>query len=167
MSQPHVTYAMQSGYAFHCSKPSLDSASSDMIVQSEANKAQYVGTELYEGNEYAKFRYTASNGAKRYAWQLLQNCKRIEQPYHSFDENDIDGMDRQFPHIYCDCSKLIHNPPEWMLRGLQQTATGYGAKLNSGLSILYCGKVYRIYITQYSNAGSAWFKVNGKKIYVS
>lgn len=57
--------------------------------------------------------------------------------------------------------------PDWMKRGLQQTATGYGRKLNTGRKIAYNGREYRLYATCYSNNASVWFTVQGKKIYVS
>lgn len=69
--------------------------------------------------------------------------------------------------IFADRAELVHNPPAWLSRGLQQTASGYGRKLNSGLSINFEGRLRRVYITQYSNAGSAWFNYKGQKIYVS
>lgn len=83
-----------------------------------------------------------------------------------FTEADVDtaGM---FPHIYADTQDLVDAEPDWMKRGLQQTATGYGARLNSGRKINFNGKLYRVYITQYSNAGSAWFISKGRKIFVS
>ncbi len=85
-----------------------------------------------------------------------------------FTEKDIDRGYRgeQFPRIYCDRSELIQAPLWYHNRGLSQTASGYGARLNSGLKIRYCGRDYRIYITCYSNAGTAWFKAKGQKIVV-
>lgn len=83
-----------------------------------------------------------------------------------FTEADVTNPDSQFPRIYCDKSDLVYDPPEWMKRGLQQTASGYGKKLNSGLKIHYNGKLYRIYTTIFSNAGSSWFISKGRKIYV-
>lgn len=63
--------------------------------------------------------------------------------------------------------ELYESRPDWMQRGLQETASGYGMKLNSGYKIDYCGRLYRVYVTQISNAGSAWFTVKGVRIYVS
>lgn len=61
---------------------------------------------------------------------------------------------------------LIRDEPDWMRRGLQQTRTGYGAKLNSGLKVRFNGKTYRLYQTCYSNAASTWFMVRGRKIFI-
>lgn len=69
--------------------------------------------------------------------------------------------------IYADRSELVYDPPAWMKNGLVESATGYGARLNSGLKIHYNGRLYRVYITIYSNNGTAWFKANGEKIIVS
>lgn len=63
--------------------------------------------------------------------------------------------------------ELTYCPPKWMAAGLQETASGYGMRLNSGWKINFNNKLYRVYITQISNASSAWFTVKGKTIYVS
>jgi len=63
--------------------------------------------------------------------------------------------------------ELIERPLWWHKQGLQQTSSGYGSKLTSSRCIkLPDGRTRRIYITCYSNAGSAWITVNGKKIYI-
>jgi hypothetical protein len=72
-----------------------------------------------------------------------------------------------YSRIYCDRSELIVDQPDWMQHGLTETASGYGKRLNSGLKINFNGKLYRIYITQFSNAGTAWFTVKGRRIIVS
>lgn len=69
--------------------------------------------------------------------------------------------------IPADTSELVYDPPEWMARGLQETASGYGKKLNSGRKIHFNGRLYRIYVTIFSNAGTAWFKAKGKRYSVS
>jgi hypothetical protein len=70
-------------------------------------------------------------------------------------------------HIYADTSELAYDPPEWMKRGLQETASGYGRKLNSGRKIHFNGRLYRVYVTCFSNAGTAWFTARGKRYSVS
>jgi hypothetical protein len=70
-------------------------------------------------------------------------------------------------YIDADRSELHYAPPEWMKRGLTETASGYGRRLNSGLKIDFEGRLYRIYITIFSNAGTAWFIVKGRRITVS
>lgn len=80
-----------------------------------------------------------------------------------FTESDVHDS-----RIYVDRyrSELIWNPPKWMERGFQETASGYGKRLNSGWMINFEGRKYRIYVTIYSNSGSSWFKSKGRKIYV-
>lgn len=68
--------------------------------------------------------------------------------------------------IYCDREDLIDAPLWWHERGLQQTASGYGRKLTNRYKISFNGKEYRLYTTIFSNAGSTWFKVKGRTIYV-
>jgi hypothetical protein len=69
--------------------------------------------------------------------------------------------------IQADRSELVYDPPEWMKRGLQETASGYGKKLNSGQKIHFNGKLYRIYVTIFSNSGTCWFTAKGKRYSVS
>ena len=68
--------------------------------------------------------------------------------------------------IYTNTKELVYDPPEWMKFGRRETATGYGAKLNSGLKICFNGRLYRIYITIFSNSGTQWFVAKGRKIIV-
>jgi hypothetical protein len=63
--------------------------------------------------------------------------------------------------------ELIDKPLEWQRRGLQQTATGYGSKLTSRRVVrLPDGRERRIYVTCYSNAGSAWITLDGNRLYL-
>ena len=61
---------------------------------------------------------------------------------------------------------LIYSPLPWQKRGLQQTASGYGAKLTSCYKIKYNNRLYRVYHTCYSNSSSAWFVAKGQKRYL-
>jgi hypothetical protein len=83
-----------------------------------------------------------------------------------FTDKDVDDAG-QFPKIFADSSELVDAPLDWQKRGLSQTASGYGGKLTGSRKINFNGKLYRIYHTQYSNAGSAWFTVKGRKIYIN
>jgi hypothetical protein len=80
---------------------------------------------------------------------------------------DQDVIPGELPRIYATRDELIHKPTTWQLLGLQESRTGYGKKLNSGLMIQFNGRKYRIYTTIFSNAGSNWFTVRGRKIWVS
>ena len=55
---------------------------------------------------------------------------------------------------------------EWQRRGLQKTASGYGAKIPTRLMIIFENRLRRIYTTCYGNAASDWFIYKGKKIFV-
>ncbi|HNC58661.1 MAG TPA: hypothetical protein PLP33_24760 [Leptospiraceae bacterium] len=85
-----------------------------------------------------------------------------------FTDANIEGEN----HIYTDYSggkseDLVYDPLEWQKQGLQQTASGYGMKLTMPWKIHFNGKLYRLYCTHISNAGSVWFVSKGKKIFVS
>jgi hypothetical protein len=82
-----------------------------------------------------------------------------------FTEADVVKIG-DYERIYCDRSELVDAPMWWHTEGLQQTASGYGKKLNSGLKIHYCGRLYRIYTTIFSNAGTSWFTCKGRRIIV-
>lgn len=54
----------------------------------------------------------------------------------------------------------------WHTAGLSQTASGYGKRLTSARMVrLSNGREYRVYVTCYSNSGTAWIKVRGQ-IYI-
>lgn len=62
---------------------------------------------------------------------------------------------------------LLDRPLWWHLQGLTETASGYGRKLTSSKVVqLSDGRVRRVYITCFSNAGSAWVTVNGERFYL-
>lgn len=82
-----------------------------------------------------------------------------------FTEADVE-MQGDFERIYADRSEMVVDQPEWMKRGLQETSSGYGKRLNSGLKIHFKGKLYRVYITIFSNAGTSWFTTKGRRIIV-
>lgn len=83
-----------------------------------------------------------------------------------FTTADVTQNPGMYPCICAETSELVVDPPAWMKAGLTQTASGYGAKLNSGLKINFNGCLYRIYHTCYSNVGSAWFMAKGVKYIV-
>ena len=66
-----------------------------------------------------------------------------------------------------DPYEFLDRPLWWHLRGLTQTASGYGAKLTSSRCVrLPDGRVRRVYITQWSNAGTAWITLNNRRVYL-
>jgi hypothetical protein len=84
-----------------------------------------------------------------------------------FITSDVRDLNTEFPRIQVDRADLIECPLWWHKQGLQQTSTGYGRKLTNSSKINFNGKLYRLYTTCFSNVGSTWFTVRGKKIYVS
>jgi hypothetical protein len=79
----------------------------------------------------------------------------------------LDVIPNALGTIYAERAELVHAPLWWHKQGLTQTASGYGRKLTTENKINFCGKLYRLYVTIYSNVGSVWFTVKGKKIFVS
>lgn len=87
-----------------------------------------------------------------------------------FTDSDVETPGgAMYPRIFLadHRAELVHAPLAWQKQGLQQTASGYGPKLTSPYKINFNGKLYRVYITHFSNAGSSWFKAQGRKIYVN
>lgn len=63
--------------------------------------------------------------------------------------------------------EIVDRPLWWHVAGLQQTASGYGRKLTSARCVrLPDGRERRIYITQFSNAGSAWIVLDKERVYL-
>ena len=57
---------------------------------------------------------------------------------------------------------FIDKPLWWHTRGLSQTASGYGGKLTSARCVvLPDGRVRRVYVTCFSNSGTAWIVLDG------
>lgn len=50
--------------------------------------------------------------------------------------------------------------------GYTYTRTGYGAAIPLRLKVPFNGRLYRVYCTQYSNAGTCWIKSKGVKYIV-
>lgn len=86
----------------------------------------------------------------------------------NFTASDVQNTDSAFPRIYLGkyAEELKDSPLWWHRQGLSQTASGYGAKLTSRYKISYEGREFRLYCTVYGNAGSTWFKIKGRKIFV-
>jgi hypothetical protein len=63
--------------------------------------------------------------------------------------------------------ELITDMLPWQKAGLSYTATGYGAKIPSTRCVvLPDGRKRRVYITIYSNIGSAWIILDHKKLFL-
>jgi hypothetical protein len=86
----------------------------------------------------------------------------------NFSSKDLINPASRFPTLFVDSLKdLVSSQLPWQKAGLQQTTSGYGAKLTNSYKVSYEEKLYRIYTTCYSNSGSSWFTVKGQKIYIS
>lgn len=86
----------------------------------------------------------------------------------TFTQKDVSEFGNgNYRKIFASREDLVHCPLEWQKLGLQETVSGYGAKLTTQEKISFEGKLYRIYATQFSNAGSVWFKYKGNKIFIS
>lgn len=58
--------------------------------------------------------------------------------------------------------EYLDRPLWWHTRGLTQTASGYGRALTTSRYVkLPDGRMRRVYVTQYSNAGTAWIRLDG------
>jgi hypothetical protein len=63
---------------------------------------------------------------------------------------------------------LLYRPLPFHIAGLQQTASGYGRKLTSPHVVrLPDGRERRVYVTCFSNAGTAWVVLDGACCIVS
>lgn len=83
-----------------------------------------------------------------------------------FKECDVQPSASWDGRINADRTDLIYAPTEWQKRGLSETASGYGNRLNSGLKIRFEGRDYRVYVTIFSNCGTCWFQTKERKIIV-
>jgi hypothetical protein len=62
---------------------------------------------------------------------------------------------------------FVDRPLWFHTAGLSQTRTGYGRKLASSRCVrLADGRERRIYITCFSNSGTAWINANGRSFVV-
>ena len=62
--------------------------------------------------------------------------------------------------------EFVYAPLEWQKQGLQQTATGYGRKLNTGYKVMYAGKLRRVYAVCFSNVSSVYVQAFGGKRFI-
>jgi hypothetical protein len=73
---------------------------------------------------------------------------------------------------YLDRAYRLINRPLWFHRaGLSQTRSGYGSKLTSSRVAVFTddrGRTVkrRVYITQFSNSGTAWINYQGRSFVV-
>ena len=62
---------------------------------------------------------------------------------------------------------VADRPLDWQRKGLQYTASGYGDKIPSRIVIQCADRRWRrVYISQFSNAGSAYLLINRQRLYL-
>jgi hypothetical protein len=59
--------------------------------------------------------------------------------------------------------ELKDAPMSHHLAGRMYTATGYGAKIPSANKALYNGRLYRVYVSIFGNAGTAYILIKNVK----
>jgi hypothetical protein len=70
-------------------------------------------------------------------------------------------------HYLAEPYEFERKPLWWHNKGLSETATGYGRKLTSAHCVrLPSGKRYRVYVTCFSNSGTAWIQSAGRHLIV-
>ena len=63
--------------------------------------------------------------------------------------------------IWLDDHPTEYRPLWWQKRGLSYTRSGYGSKIPTARMVFYAGRWRRVYVTIFSNIGTAWITVNG------
>lgn len=151
-----TTYKLPTGYAYTSTRRYPTQPETVVVGETESS-ARFIGPAWIDNQQYCAFRFKG-----RYYFVLATSCPPVELPYSEFRLSDVDNR-----RVYASRDELHYDPPQWLAKGLTQTQSGYGSKLNSGLKIYFEGKLRRVYITQYSNAGTAWFMFRGERIIVS
>jgi hypothetical protein len=76
-----------------------------------------------------------------------------------FSDGGIEYLDKPY--------EIVERPLWFHKQGLSETPSGYGGKLRSSRCVRFPdGTQRRIYITCYSNAGSAWIIVNKRRVHL-
>lgn len=70
------------------------------------------------------------------------------------------------PRITVSETAVRNNPLWWHIAGLSYTASGYGNKIPSAKMVRVGGRWRRVYVTQWSNAGTPWILLNGVRTVV-
>jgi hypothetical protein len=94
------------------------------------------------------------------------NAAGATQPARNFTITDCQPWAGHLG-LFADRSELIERLLPWQRYGLSYTATGYGAKIPHAYCIRFEGRTYRLYVTQFGNAGSVWFTSKGRTIFVN
>jgi hypothetical protein len=71
------------------------------------------------------------------------------------------------PYQTVDAGEFIDAPMPHHKAGLTWTATGYGAAIPTTLMVRYKGHLRRVYCRIYSNGGTCFVRISGKRVVVS
>lgn len=99
--------------------------------------------------------YKMRNDANNFGCDCLEFCFPV-----TLYEKRGDSLYLIYP------GRVFESPLEWQKRGMQYTATGYGKKIQTSRKIRMFGREYRIYCAIFSNAGTCWINVDGKKVII-
>ena len=91
--------------------------------------------------------------------------------YTAFNESNLETSTAGQPILRCNTwqgSRDIprRKEPAWMKRGLSETASGYGHRLNTGRMIHFGNRWRRVYCARYGNSGTLYFRLKGRNIVI-
>jgi hypothetical protein len=72
----------------------------------------------------------------------------------------------EMPTIRLGSEQFVEAPLWWHLKGLMQTATGYGRKLTTTQKVNIGNRSYRVYCHCFSNVGSIFIVMQGVRIFI-
>lgn len=145
---------LETGYAYS----SLRSLST--VIVDKDTPYRFVGFAYHDGQKYGKFRIGKKN--------VFQLCfpKTTECKQYAFNETDVQSSDSWDGRISCTRDMLFDCPLWYHIKGLQQTASGYGSKLTTSYCIHFNGRLHRVYCCCFSNSGTCYIISKGRKIIV-
>jgi len=154
---------IQPGYVYTSTTRNPKAPDTVVISQSDCDSTKFVGHATIDGLPC----YAFKNG-KRYYFALVISCKN--STLRMFTIDDIQPIhfqsDKTIGRLDTTDSDYIDNPTWWQLKGLSETATGYGGKLTTSRMLWFQGRLHRIYCMLYSNSGTAYILTNGKRLLV-
>ena len=76
------------------------------------------------------------------------------------------GEKHNYKAAYVNRADLIEKPLWFHKKGLQQTKSGYGCKLTSTHMVKHNNRLYRLYVSIFSNSGSMYIICKGERVYI-
>ena len=80
----------------------------------------------------------------------------------NFSESDVTTGSNGFKYLFAEYYDLLRCPIN-----SGHNVTGYGKKLSTDYKIMFEGRVYRVYCSIYSNAGTCYIITKGQKIIIN